>query len=74
MNLPKYLIADNAAFEEDIFVIHTDFPRFIINLHTDEIEWLDRFSEEDAKENADIIEKNVAGAYDFFDKEMENYE
>ena len=73
MKLPKYLIADNAAFEEDIFVIHTDFPRFIVNLHTDEIEWLDRFSEQDAKENADVIEQSIAGAYEFFDAEMENY-
>ena len=74
MKLPKYLIADNADFEDDIFVVHTDFPRFIINLHTDEIEWLDAFSEQDAKDNADIIEQSVSGAYDFFDKEMEAYE
>jgi len=73
MNLPKYLIADYSGLQDDIFVLHTEFPRFIININTDEIEWLDEFSQQDAKENADIIEQSVAGAYDFFDKEMEKY-
>jgi len=74
MKLPTYLIADNSALQDDIFVIHTEFPRFILNIYTDEIEWLDNFSEKEAKENADIIEQAVKKAYDFFDKEMENYE
>jgi len=74
MKLPVYLIADNSAHEDDIFVIHTEFPRFILNLNTDEIEWLDQFSEQEAKENADIIEESIKNAYDFFDSEMKNYE
>jgi len=74
MNLPEYLIADHSALQDDIFVLHTQFPRFLLNVHTDEIEWLDEFSQQDAKENADVIEQAVAGAYDFFEKEMENYE
>jgi len=74
MKLPTYLIADNSALQDDIFVIHTEFPRFILNIYTDEIEWLDNFSEKEANENADIIEQAVKKAYDFFDKEMENYE
>ena len=32
MNLPKFLLADNSQFPEDIFVLHTEFPRFMINL------------------------------------------
>jgi len=74
MNLPAYLIADNSALKDDIFVLHTAFPRFLLNVNTDEIEWLDEFSKKDAEENADIIEQAVSGAYDFFEKEMENYE
>ena len=74
MKLPKYLIADNSDFEEDIFVLHTDFPRFIININSDEIEWLDSFSEQEAKDNADIIEQSISAAYIFFDKEMKSYE
>jgi len=74
MNLPKYLIADNSQLEDDIFVLHTEFPRFLVNLNTDEIEWFDSFSKQDAEENADLIEQTVTGAYDFFDREMKNYE
>jgi len=74
MKTPPYLIADNSTLENDIFVIHTEFPRFLLNLYTDEIEWLDQFSEQEAKENADIIEESVKKAYDFFDAEMKNYE
>ncbi|HFX17866.1 MAG TPA: hypothetical protein ENK64_01825 [Flavobacteriales bacterium] len=74
MNLPKYLIADNSELEDDIFVLHTEFPRFLINLATDDIEWFDEFSKQEAEDNADIIEKAVSGAYDFFDQEMKKYE
>ena len=41
MDLPKFLLADNSNFPEDIFVLHTEFPRFIINLKDDEIEWFE---------------------------------
>ncbi len=74
MKLPEFLIADNSALQDDIFVLHTGFPRFIINIATDEIEWFDRFSEQEAKENADVIEATVKAAYDFFDEEMKNYD
>ncbi len=74
MKLPKYLIADNAALQDDIFVLHTEYPRFIININTDEVEWFDEFTRQEAEENADIIENVIAGAYDFFDSEMKNYE
>ena len=40
MDLPKFLLADNSNFPEDIFILHTEFPRFLINLKNDEIEWL----------------------------------
>jgi hypothetical protein len=74
MKLPQYLIADHSELQDDIFVLHTAYPRFIINIATDEIEWFDNFSEQEAKENADVIEKVITGAYDFFEKEMKNYE
>ena len=74
MKLPDFLIADNSALQDDIFILHTGYPRFIINMATDEIEWFDQFSEQEAKENADVIESTVKAAYDFFDEEMKNYE
>jgi hypothetical protein len=74
MKLPEYLIADNSQLQDDIFVLHTVYPRFIINITTDEIEWFDEFTQQEAKENADIIENVIAGAYDFFEAEIKNYE
>ncbi len=40
MELPKFILGDNTKFPNAIYVIHTEFPRFIINLETDEVEWL----------------------------------
>ena len=35
MSFPKFLLGDNTDFPDSIFVIHTEFPRFIINLEND---------------------------------------
>lgn len=74
MNLPKFLLADNSNSPEDIFVLHTEFPRFMINLKDDEIEWFEDLTgenEEDiATELADLMDK--AGV--FYDEEMKQYE
>ena len=56
MNLPKFLLGDNTDHQDAIFVIHTDFPRFIINLVDDEIEWFEDFQGEDQEE----LENEVA--------------
>jgi hypothetical protein len=72
MTLPKFLMGDNTDCPDDIFVIHTDYPRFIINLVNDEVEWFDDLEGEEtelANEVADLIEQ--AGT--FYDREMERY-
>ena len=65
MNLPKFLLADNSNFPEDIFVLHTDFPRFLINLKDDEIEWLE---EDIAEEVSNLIEATSK----FYDEQMKD--
>ena len=74
MILPKFLLADNSEFPDDIFVLHTEFPRFLINLKDDSVEWFEDLSgerEDDiATELADLMDK--AGA--FYDKEMKGFE
>lgn len=72
MNLPKFLMGDNTDHQEDIFVVHTEYPQFIINLVNDEIEWMDDLQgneEELAIEIAQLIEE----ASLFYDREMERY-
>ena len=43
MEFPKFILGDNTDYPEAIFVIHTEFPRFIINLQDDEIQWFEEF-------------------------------
>ena len=74
MNLPKFLLADNSNFPEDIFVLHTEFPRFMINLKDDEIEWFEDLSGENEEDIANELASLVKQAETFYDKEMEQYE
>jgi len=74
MELPKFLLGDNTDCTNDIFVIHTDFPRFIINLRDDEIEWLEDFQGEDQEELETQVATLIDEASEFYDREMERYE
>jgi len=74
MKLPKFLLGDNTDFPDDIFIIHTEYPQFIINLVNDEIEWL----EEVVSDNESTLENEVnvliEEASKFYDREMERYD
>ena len=75
MELPKFLLADNSDLsDEDIFVIHLDFPRFIINLKDDEVEFLEDLEGEDETELESEMEHLITLAGEFYDREMERYE
>ncbi|NGX83795.1 MULTISPECIES: hypothetical protein [Aequorivita] len=74
MDFPKYLLGDNSDYPNAIFVIHTEFPRFIINLENDEVEWLEDFDKEDQKELEAEAENLIQGATDFYDREIALYE
>jgi len=74
MNLPKFLLGDNTDHKEDIFVIHTEFPRFIINLVDDEIEWLEDFHGEDQDELETQVAVLIEQSSEFYDREMKLYE
>ncbi len=72
MTLPKFLLGDNTDHPDDIFVVHTEFPQFIINLVNDEIEWMDDL-QGDEEELAIEIAQLVEEASLFYDREMERY-
>jgi len=74
MNLPKFLMGDNTDFNEDIFVIHTEFPRFIINLVDDEIEWFEDFQGADQEELENEVASLIEQASAFYDREMVRYQ
>lgn len=74
MELPKFLLGDNTDHPSAIFVVHTDYPRFVINLEDDEVEWLEEFDKEDEKELESETENLIALATEFYDREVSRYE
>ena len=73
MNLPKFLLGDNTEHKDAIFVIHTEFPRFVINLVDDEIEWFEDFDGEDQEELEVQVATLIEEASAFYDREMKRY-
>lgn len=74
MELPKFLLGDNTDFPDDIFIIHTDYPRFIINLKDDEVEIIDDIDDEEESELQEEMERLIAEANAFYDREVARYE
>ncbi len=74
MNLPKFLLADNSQFPEDIFILHTEYPRFLINLKDDNIEWFEDVSGENEQDLANELENLIEKANEFYDNEMKELE
>ncbi len=74
MDFPKFLLGDNTDFPEAVFVVHTEFPRFIINLENDEVEWLEDFDTQDQKELESETENLIILATEFYDREVSRYE
>lgn len=74
MELPKFLLGDNTDHPSAIFVVHTEYPRFVINLEDDEVEWLEEFDKEDEKELESETENLIALATEFYDREVSRYE
>lgn len=74
MELPKFLLADNTDYPEAIFIVHTEYPRFIINLEDDEVEWLEEFSQEDEAELSAEAESLIEAANAFYDREVSRYD
>lgn len=67
-------MADNTDYPESNFVIHTDFPRFIIDLTTDEIEFLEDLDKSEQAELEAEMASLIDMATEFYDSEIEKYE
>ena len=74
MEIPRFLLGDNSDYPQSIFVIHTEFPRFIINLVDDEIEWLEEFQGSDEEILTIQVASLIEEASRFYDEEMKSYE
>jgi hypothetical protein len=71
MELPKFLIADNSELEEALFVVHTEYPRFILNVLNDDVHWFEEFDKEDEKALKSESHLLIEAAFEFYDKEMD---
>jgi len=74
--LPKFLLADNSQeLPDTIFVVHNEFPRFIVECDVDDfwsnqvVHWID-----DQPESETITEQLLSEAEDFLEEEFDNQE
>lgn len=74
MELPKFLLGDNTDHPSAIFVVHTEYPRFVINLEDDEVAWLEEFSQDDEKELEAEARILIEEASKFYDREVARYD
>ena len=74
MDLPKFLIADSSEVKDTLFIIHTSYPRFFLNVINDEIHWMEEFDTEDELELESQTARLVEEALLFYDQEIENFE
>ncbi|MDA9572809.1 hypothetical protein OAO94_04630 [Flavobacteriaceae bacterium] len=74
MDLPKFILGDNTDFPDSIFIIHTEYPRFILNLENDSIKWFENFSDSDEKELLTQTKELIEEASIFYDREVTRYE
>jgi hypothetical protein len=73
MDFPKFLVADNTDLPEAVFIVHTEFPAFVLNLENDEVKWLDDIGDESEGDLTKTLEGLIAEAEDFYSREVERY-
>ena len=74
MLLPKFLLGDHMDFQDHIFVIHTEYPRFIINLVNDEVYWMEELTSENEEDLALEMANLVEEAGLFYDAQITQIE
>jgi|TARA_B110000967_G_C18746426_1_gene490428 hypothetical protein len=79
MKIPKFLVGDNTECQDTVFIIHTESPKFILNLDTDDVMWMDDDLPEllgtaDEAELTTAISELLALADEFYQREIDRYE
>jgi len=72
--VPKFLVGDNTDNEEAVYIIHTEYPRFVINLEDDEVEWFDDLDNENEEEATQEVQNLIQQAEEFYQREVDRYE
>lgn len=79
MKIPKFLVGDNTDSQDTVFIVHTESPKFVLNLDTDDVMWMDDDLPEllgtaDEAELTTAISKLLALADEFYQREIDRYE
>jgi len=79
MKVPKFLVGDNTESQDTVFIIHTQSPKFILNLDTDDVMWMDDdlpelLGTDDEAELTTAISELLALADEFYQREIDRYE
>ena len=79
MELPKFLVGDSTDAPDAVFIVHTEAPRFILNIDSDEIKWLDDdlselLGTDDKSELTTAISQLLSQADEFYQREIDRYE
>ena len=72
--LPKFLMADNTEQPDAIYIVHTEYPRFVLNLENDEVEWFDALEKDKEVDLETEVKDLIAQAEDFYQREVDRYE
>lgn len=71
MKTPEFLFADNTAVDT-VFIVHTVFPRFVLNVKDDEMEIWDEIPEEDLSQVQAELVALTQRALAFYDREIDD--
>ena len=71
--LPKFLMADNTDQPEAIYIVHTEYPRFVLNLEDDEVEWFDALEKDNETDLEEEVKDLIIQAEDFYQREVDRY-
>ena len=74
MELPKFILGDNTDHPDAIYIVHTEYPRFIINLENDAVAWFEDFSLEDEADLETETTSLIQQAAEFYDREVARYD
>ncbi len=72
--LPKFLMADNTDQPDAIYIVHTEYPRFVLNLENDEVEWFDELEKDDEADLETEMAQLIGQAEEFYQREVDRYE
>lgn len=73
MDLPKFVLADNTDFPDNLFVIHLEYPRFIIDLETEDLAFLEELDESEEVELKEEMDRLIDLAAEFYEREITRF-